>query len=149
MSTQFSREIYSLSYISYLSNSRVHKPQTHNSTGKLLTSLSVLPSHMTQLWAPIEQVQPSFREFLPVSQEPQHSMAEILNRCKYSHPFSAYLVLETVQKKVDLQPLPTQSNLYKKRNLKTIKFENRKELSKADSSMIWPHTVSRFNSTVL
>lgn len=42
---------------------------------------------MTQLWAPIEQVQPSFREFLPVAQEPQHSMAEILNRCKYSHPF--------------------------------------------------------------
>lgn len=138
-----------MDYISYLSNSRVHKPQTHNSTGKLLTSLSVLPSHMTQLWAPIEQVQPSFQEFLPVAQEPQHSMAEILNRCKYSHPFSVYLVLETMQKKVDLQALPTQSNLYKERKLKTIKFENKKEMSKAYSSMIWPHIVSCFNSTVL
>lgn len=104
---------------------------------------------MTQLWAPIEQVQPSFWEFLPVAQEPQHSMAEILNRCKYSHPFSVYLVLETVQKKVDLKALPTQSNLYKKRKIKTIKFENKKEMSKADSSMIWPHIVSRVNSTVL
>lgn len=102
---------------------------------------------MTQLWASIEQVQPSFQDFLPVAQE--HSMAEILNRCKYSHPFSVYLVLETVQKKVDLQALPTQSNLYKKRKLKTIKFENKKEMSKAYSSMTWPHIVSRFNSTVL
>lgn len=121
-----------MGYISYLSNSRVHKPQTHNNTGKLLTSLSVLPSHMTQLWAPIEQVQPSFQEFLPVAQEPQHSMAEILNRCKYSHPFSVYLVLEDSAKESGAAGTP-----YPKQPLQKEKIRNNKVWKKKKDVKGW------------
>lgn len=104
---------------------------------------------MTQLWAPIEQVQPSFWEFLPVAQEPQHSMAEILNRCKYSHPFSVYLVLEDSAKESGAAGTPYPKQPLQKEKIGNNKVWKKKEMSKADSSMIWLHIVSRFNSTVL
>lgn len=81
-----------------------HRYTTAQTTAnKLLCALQ----HSCECWATAAQVQPSFGEFLPVAQEQQHCMAEILNHRKHAHPVQIHLATETMQKRAGLQPLLT------------------------------------------
>lgn len=81
---------------------------------------------MTQLQATIEQVQPSFWEFLPVAQEPQHHTVEIFKQVQTF--FSCYSCAWDSEADICNYSLPKATTTENKKQHK--KFENKTTVSK-------------------